>query len=410
MPKKRIYLDHASATPVDPQVMRAMAPYFSKSFGNPSAIYEEGLAAKKAVEEARKNIARILNARAEEIIFTNGATESLNLALRGAVAAWRKTHPKKTPELVVSSIEHEAVLGTARALEKEGTKVVYVKPEANGVVDVRKIGKALRPNTVLVSLIYANNEIGTVQPVKEAGRLVRQYREKRASAYPLFHTDAVQAANYLPLHVGSISADLLTLGAGKIYGPKGIGLLYARRLPARLRATRRQARVGSAPLSPLLAGGGQERGIRPGTENVPLIVGLAAALSLADKLREKESKRLTVLRDGFIKKLLSLPGVELNGDPVKRLPNNVNISVKGIENELFMLRLDARGVACSTKSACKEGSDEASHVILSLGKSRKAADESLRLTLGRGTGEKDLEYAYLAIKELLDSRHARNQI
>ncbi|MDP3957890.1 MAG: cysteine desulfurase family protein [bacterium] len=390
---RRVYLDHASATPVDPRVMRAMAPYFTKEFGNPSALYDEGVRAKKAVEKARKDIAVLLSARPEEIIFTNGATESLNLALRGAVAAWKKTHPGKTPELVVSSIEHEAVLGAARALGETGVKISYVKPDERGIVRAKDVAARLSKNTVLVSVMYANNEIGTIQPVKEIGRLIKlwklahskDYRLKTID-YPLFHTDAVQAANYLPLHVGSLNADLLTLGAGKIYGPKGIGLLYAKR---------------GVPLGPLLTGGGQEKGMRPGTEQVPSIVGLAAALLLAQKLKDKESKRLTALRDGFIKKLLSLPGVELNGDSKARLPNNVNIAVKGIENELFMLRLDARGIACSTKSACKEGSDEASHVILSLGKSRMTANESLRLTLGRGTTKKDLDDTFAAIKELL---------
>lgn len=389
MSKRRIYLDHASATPVDPKVMKAMLPYLSREFGNPSAIYKEGVASKKALEAARRDIARVLSARPAEIVFTNGATESLNLALRGAVAAWKSEHSAENPEIIVSSIEHEAVLGTARALSEGGAKIIYVKPDNNGIISARDVEKLISKRTALISVMYANNEIGTVQPIKEIGRAVRRFREASKGAYPLFHTDAVQAANYLPLHVGSLGVDLLTLGAGKIYGPKGTGLLYIRK---------------GTTLMPMLSGGGQERGIRPGTENVASAVGFATALALADKLREKESKRLSKLRDAFIKNLLSLPGVVLNGDAVARLPNNVNVSISGVgESELFVLRLDAAGIACSTKSACNEGSDEASHVIISLGKSETEANSALRMTLGRSTTAADLNYAFKTIKNLINA-------
>jgi len=388
--RKRVYLDHASTTPIDKEVAKAMEPYLSKEFGNPSAIYKEGVAAKRAIEAARKEVADVLKCRAEEIVFTNGATESLNLALLGAVQSWKATH-KGTPEVIVSSIEHEAVLGAARALEQWRVKIIYIQPNHDGVVAVRDIEKHLNKNTVLVSVMYANNEIGTIQPIKEIGRAIRLWKMKKKNPlYPLFHTDACQAANYLSLDVNSLGVQLLTLNAGKIYGPKGIAVLYTKR---------------GTPLSSLLYGGGQEKGLRPGTENVPLIVGMGRSLSKAALLLERERARLAALRDYFITKLLVLPGVALNGSANERLPNNVNVSIQGIDNEFFVLQLDTAGIAASTKSACKAGSDEASHVILALGKSAREANESVRLTLGRSTTKKDIDYTLSAIKKLIAKKN-----
>ncbi len=395
---KRVYLDHASATPVDSRVAKAMAPFWSREFGNPSAVYKEGVIAKKAIENARKEISSILKCRASEIVFVNGATESINLAIRGIILAWREKNKNLRPEIITSTIEHEAVLDTCRELEKWGVKVHYIKPSENGIVNPREIEKKLNKNTVLASIMYANNEIGTIQPIKKISRILREFRFKNSklnanrstpNAFPLFHTDAVQAGNYLSLDVNSLGAQLLTLSAAKIYGPKGIGLLYIKE---------------GTPIEPILRGGGQEKGLRPGTENVPLIVGLAKALLIANEIKDKESKRLTTLRDYFIKELLKIGGVELNGGSESRLPNNVNVSIDGIDNEFFVIQLDEAGISCSTRSACKAGDDGASHVILSLGKSEKEANQSIRLTLGRETTKKDLNYTLRVIKNLLPKR------
>ncbi|OGK16019.1 hypothetical protein A2774_01630 [Candidatus Roizmanbacteria bacterium RIFCSPHIGHO2_01_FULL_39_12c] len=388
---RRVYLDHASATPVGPRVKKAMEPFWSRDFGNPSAIYKEGVSAKKAIENARKDIAKILKCRANEIIFTNGATESLNFAIRGTILSWDK-HKRKHPEIITSAIEHEAVLGACRALEKYGMKVHYVMPDENGVVRVSEVKKLLNKNTVLVSIMYANNEIGTIQPIKEIGRAIKLFKLKTKNSklitnnYPLFHTDAVQATNYLNLDINSLGVQLLTLNSAKVYGPKGIGILYIK---------------NGIELEPIIYGGGQEKGLRAGTENVPLIVGLAKSLNIAQRMKEKESKRLTVLRDYFTKKLLEIKGVELNGDKSNRLPNNVNISIDGIDNEFFVIQLDDTGIACSTRSACNTDNEKGSHVIISLGKSEKKAKESLRFTLGRSTTKKEIDYTLKTIKKLL---------
>lgn len=384
---RRVYLDNSSATPVDPRVKDAMAPFWSRDFGNPGAIYKEGVIVKKAVENSRREIAEVLKCRPGEIIFVNGATESLNLAIRGAIGAWKKTNKNKRPEIITTTIEHGAVLNTCRVLEKEGVKIVYVKPDERGIVNAKKIAGLLNENTALVSVMYANNEIGTIEPIKEIGRAIKLYKLKKPTThYPLFHTDAVQAANYLSLDVNSLGVNLLTINAAKIYGPKGTAILYVK---------------DKTPIEPILYGGGQERGLRPGTENVSLIVGLGKALSIACGMREKESKRQTALRDYFIKQLLHLPAVGLNGDTLNRLPNNVNVSIGGIDNEYFVIQLDEAGIACSTRSACNTGSDMGSHVILALGKSEKEASESVRFTLGRFTTKKDIDYTLSVIKKLL---------
>ncbi|MEK7128809.1 MAG: cysteine desulfurase family protein [Patescibacteria group bacterium] len=391
---KRVYLDNASATPVDPLVKDAMAPFWSRGFGNPGAVYKEGVIAKKAIENSRREIAGVLKCRTNEIIFVNGATESLNLAIRGAIGAWKKTNKNRRPEIITTSIEHEAVLDTCRALEKEGVKIVYVKPDEKGIVNAKKIAELLNENTVIVSVMYANNEIGTIEPIKEIGRAIRLFKLARTidyrlktKDYPLFHTDAVQAANYLSLDVNSLGVNLLTINAAKIYGPKGTAILYVK---------------DKTPIEPILYGGGQEKELRPGTENVPLIAGLAKALSITRGMCQKESRRLSALRDYFIKQLLRLPAVGLNGDTLNRLPNNVNVSIGGIDNEYFVIQLDEAGIACSTRSTCNTGSDRGSHVILALGKSEKEASESVRFTLGRFTTKKDIDYTLRTIRRLLN--------
>ncbi|MDD5726773.1 MAG: aminotransferase class V-fold PLP-dependent enzyme [Patescibacteria group bacterium] len=380
--QKNIYLDNAAATPLDPRVLKAMLPFFDKTYANPSSLHSPGQAANKAVMQARKSIASILNGHADEIIFTSGGTESDNLAIRGVLEA---AVPKlgwdgstQVPHVVTTAIEHHAVLEPLMYLQKIGAiKLTIIKPKKDGVVSVQDVLDAIKHNTVLVSIMYANNEIGTIQPIAEIGKVLLRWRKENNTALPYFHSDACQAAGYLDLNVEKLHVDLLTLNAGKIYGPKGVGLLFVRR---------------GTKLAPITRGGGQERGLRSGTENTPGIVGMAKALELVQKDREKESKRLSLLRNRLIDGLLRLPKSRLNGDADQRLPNNVNISFLDIEGEAAMLYLDAKGIACSTGSACASSSLDPSHVILALGMSYEAAHGSLRFTFGKSTTKSDVDY------------------
>ncbi|MDD2786318.1 MAG: aminotransferase class V-fold PLP-dependent enzyme [Patescibacteria group bacterium] len=404
---RSVYLDNAAATPLDAKVLKAMLPYFSSIAANPSSLHSAGQAANKAVTQARKSIAEIINGHADEIIFTSGGTESDNLAINGIISVIpisnsvipakagiqnpmdpriRKDDKRESlPHVVTTAIEHHAILELLTRLQKNGAiDLTVIKPQKNGVVKVDDIMSAVNDRTVLVSVMYANNEIGTIQPIGDIGRAILKYRAaKRGTLYevrgtfPLFHSDACQAAGYLDLNVEKLHVDLLTLNGGKIYGPKGIGLLFVRR---------------GVKLSPTVIGGGQERGLRSGTENVPGIVGMAKALELVQKNHEKESKRLAQFRDRLIKGLLRIPKSRLNGDPAERLPNNVNISFMDIEGEAAMLYLDAKGISCSTGSACASTSLDPSHVILALGMSYEAAHGSLRFSLGHDTIRSDIDY------------------
>lgn len=430
---KRIYLDSAATTPTDLRAVKAMLPYLGtvypaprvhgvnlvakkhKSaglctkngcsrcwvYGNAGALHEEGVRAKKALSDAREKVARLLQARREEIIFTSGGTEGDNLAIQGVIRAARKNGVKK-PHIVTTAFEHSAVFETCKELEARGeAEVTYVMPEKNGIVSAEKIKKAIKKNTVLVSVMYVQNEIGTVQPIKEIAKMIHDLRftihdSKRNNAttynlqpttYPLLHSDACQAVNYLDVCPNHLGVDLLTLAGSKIYGPKGSGVLYVHH---------------GTPIEPLFHGGDQEAGLRPGTEPIYLAVGFAEALDITVKLREKESKRLTLLRDYFITNLLSLsPRISLNGDQKRRVANNVNICIDGIDNEFFVIQLDSAGIACSTRSACKTNDDKGSHVILSLGKSEKEAKESVRFSLGRSTTKKEINYVLSVIQKLL---------
>src|SRR3989339_1480314 len=369
---KRIYMDHAAAAPMDKRVRKAMEPYWTENFGNPNALYKEGLIARSAIENAREDIAKILGARAKEIIFTNGGTESDNLAIFGVVKNFKSGH------IITTKFEHHAVLNSCKRLEKEGFEVTYLDVGKEGVVNPKEVDKTLRPETILVSIMYANNEIGTVQPIREIAKAIRDFKKKNDAVFPYFHTDACQAPSYLDINVERLGVDLMTINGSKIYGPKGIGLLYAK---------------NGIKLEPLLYGGEQERKLRPGTENVPAIVGLAEALKIADKDREKESARLVKLRDYFINRLLGeIPKTVLNGHPTQRLPNNVNVSILDAEGESIVLYLDEAGVACSTGSACTSESLEPSHVILAIGKPRAYAHGAMRFSLGRSTTKKDIDY------------------
>lgn len=368
------YLDNAAATSLDKRVLKAMTPYFSDIPANPSSLHAPGQAANAALKRARKSIAEHLNGHEDEIIFCSGGTESDNLAVLGTISAAAKfiktNHgADAVPHVITTAIEHHAVLEPLLHLQKTGAiELSLIHPDKDGLAAVDDVLLAVKKTTVLISVMYANNEIGTLQPIADIGRGILKYRKQNNSAYPYFHSDACQAAGYLDLNVEKLHVDLLTLNGGKIYGPKGTGLLFVRR----------GTKIGAQIL-----GGGQEKGLRSGTENVPGIVGLAKALEIAQQERIKESTRLTVLRDRLIKGLLKIPKSRLNGHPIIRLPNNVNISFMDIEGEAAMLYLDAKGIACSTGSACASTSLDPSHVILALGMSYEAAHGSLRFSLGR---------------------------
>ncbi len=365
-----IYLDYAAATPAAPAVIEAMRPYLAENFYNPSATYSAGLAVKRAVSEARSKTAHWLGARASEIIFTAGGTEANNLAIHGVMRRFPDAN------LVVSSIEHESVLAPAHNYD---CREAPVRPD--GRLDLDSLRRQIDDNTVLVSVMYANNEIGTVQPVREAAKLVDEIRRRRpAGARPLYlHTDACQAANYLDLHAARLGIDLMTLNGGKIYGPKQSGALYVK---------------AGLELEPLIYGGGQERGWRSGTENVASIAGFAAALDIAQASRREEAKRLQALQQLFLKLLEEqLPAAQINGSAKHRLPNNIHLTIPGGDNERLLIQLDQAGVLAAAGSACSASSQESSHVLHALGLDDAAARASLRFTMGRGTDDKAVRAA-----------------
>lgn len=377
---KRIYLDNAAATYLEGSVEKSMRPFFKFFFGNASSIYEEGRMVKTAVENARKKIAKIINCLPEEIIFTSGGTEGNNLAIFGAANALAR----KGRHVLTSKIEHPSVLNAVKELEKRGLQAVYLDVDRFGVVDLKELKNSLRKDTILVSIIYANHEIGTIQPIAEISKIIKDFNA-RNQANVLFHIDGCQAGNYLDLDVKKLGVDLMTINGSKLYGPKGAGFLFVRR---------------GVNLKPLFFGGEQEKKLRPGTENVAGIEGLGAALELAQKIRQKESKRLIALRDYFIKEVLKrIHGAVLNGHPNLRSPNNINVSIYGIEGEAAILYLDSLGIACSTGSACTSARLEPSHVIMAIGLPYEFSHGSLRFTLGRKTTKKDLDYVLEKLEE-----------
>lgn len=374
-----LYLDHASTTPTDPRVVKKMLPFFSDNFGNPSSIYRQGRKANQAVVNSRTQIGKFLNCDPEEVIFTSGGTESDNLAILGIARKAGQGH------IITSQIEHSAVLNSCKQLEKEGFKVTYLPVSKEGIVDPDDVKKAIRKDTILVSIMYANNEIGTIQPIAEISEIIHEFNSKLPTPDTrlFFHTDACQAAGYLNMDVEALGVDLLTFNGSKIYGPKGVGVLYVK---------------NGIKIQPIIFGGHQENSTRPGTENVPAIVGLAEAVRLISKYNHKDEIKI---RDYFIEKLLEIKDTELNGDKLKRLPNNVNIYFKDVEGESAVLYLDKEGLACSTGSACLSKTLEPSHVILALGKSKEVAHCSLRLTHGRETTIKQIDEAVLKIKKVV---------
>lgn len=379
MTKKRlVYFDHAAATYIDRPVRRAMRPCLNRVYGNAGSLHSFGRMAKNYLDGARQQIAGVLKAQPTEIVFTGSGSESDNLALLGVA----RRYAAQGRHLITSQIEHKAIQQPARRLMAEGFQVDFLPVDQSGLVSVDQLISRLTDQTTLVSIIYANNEIGTIEPIAEIGHQlakVRADRRQRGIKTPLFfHTDACQAAGYLDLEVDDLGVDLLTLNGSKVYGPKGVGLLYVR---------------SGVELQPLAFGGDQEGGRRPGTENIAGAVGLGAALELAQDLKDDESERETQLRDYFIERLLNqIPQVVLNGHPRHRLPNNINISVLGIEGEAMLLWLDRYGIAASTGSACDSERLEPSHVITALGRPHQYAHGSLRLTLGRRSTKREVDY------------------
>ncbi len=372
MDKNLIYMDHAATTPMDSVVLSVMLPYFSDVFANPSSIYALAQESRKVVDDSRLKIASLLGARRSEIIFTSGGTESDNAALRGVAAALRPVGK----HIITSKIEHHAVLHTCYQLEQLGYEITYLSVDQNGIVDPESVVNAIREDTVLVSIMMANNEIGTIQPIEQICSLVKD-EAKRRGINILFHTDAVQAAGFLDLNVKKLGIDLLSLSAHKFYGPKGVGVLYIRR---------------GTPFETQLSGGGQERGRRSGTENVAAIVGMAKAFEISIENRKQTNLHCAILRDKLIKDIISsIEEVNLNGHDTQRLPNNVNFSFAGIEGEPLLLGLDFAGICVSSGSACSSGSLEPSHVLTSLGQTAEEAQGSLRITLGRENTVEEVE-------------------
>lgn len=382
---RSVYLDYAAATPVEKRVFEAMRPYFSRHYANPSALYAEAQAAGGALNDSRRTIAEILHALPDNVIFTSGGTEANNLALFGTARA----HDQRGKHIITTAIEHHAVLEPAARLKKEGWKITVLPVDSNGLVKARDVIKAVRPDTVIISVMYANNEIGAVQPIAEIGRRLMRYRKERGTAYPFFHTDACQAAGYLDLNVEKLHLDLMSVNASKIYGPKGAGFLYVRR---------------GVALAPLLSGGGQERNLRAGTENVPGAVGLAKALDIVQRARERENKRIEELVKYFWRKLQkAVPNAELNGPEIgeERLPNNLNVIFPGISGEALIIYLDSSGIMCSTGSACSAMARESSHVLKAIGKTPAQILSGVRFTLGRETTKRDIVYTFQSLPKAL---------
>jgi len=371
-------MDHSATSPVDPEVFEAMKPYFVDNFGNASTLYSLGRDARKAMEAAREQVASLIGAKPEEVIFTSGGTESDNIAIKGT--AYRLKN--KGNHIITSAIEHPAVRETCKYLEKNGFEVTYLPVYEEGIVRVSDLEDAITDKTILITIMHANNEIGTIQPIAEIGKIARENKI-------YFHTDAVQTVGKIPVKVEEMNVDMLSLSAHKVYGPKGIGALYVKK---------------GVRLEPIIHGGGHEKGLRPGTENVSGIVGLGKACELAEKNLLEDTKYITNLRDKLIDGILnSIEQSYLDGHRTKRLPNNVNLRFTGIEGESLVLHLDSKGVAASTGSACSSKSLEPSHVLIALGLEHVEAHGSLRLTLGKENTEEEVDYVITAVKEVVET-------
>jgi len=374
---KMRYMDHSATSPVNPEVLEEMLPYFNQSFGNASTLYALGREARTAMENARKQVASLIGAQPEEIYFTSGGTESDNMAIKGVVSKLKN----KGNHIITSAIEHPAVEETCKYLEKEGYKVTYLPVYEDGIVKVSDVEEAITSETILITVMHANNEIGTIQPVAEIGALARE-----KGIY--FHTDAVQSVGKIPVNVEDMNVDLLSISSHKLYGPKGIGALYIRK---------------GVRIQPLIHGGGHERGMRPETENIPGIVGLGKACQIAEENLEKNMEYVSSLRDQLIEGVLGkIEQSYLNGHPTKRLPNNANFRFTGIEGESLVLQLDAKGINASTGSACSSKKLEPSHVLMAIGLKEVDAHGSLRISLGTENTPQDIDYTIDAIEEVVE--------
>lgn len=374
--KTRIYLDNAATTKTSQEVVDAMIPYFTENYGNASSIYEVGQRSREAITTARDEIAKVLGAKTEEIYFTAGGSEADNWALKAAFEAYEK----KGKHIITTKIEHHAILHTCEYLEKKGAEITYLDVDENGLVNLDELQKAIRPDTILISIMFANNEIGTIEPVKEIGMIAKEHGI-------LFHTDAVQAFGQVPIDVDEMYIDMLSSSAHKINGPKGIGFLYIRK---------------GVKIRSFIHGGAQERKRRAGTENVPGIVGYGVAAKRAAETMKVRTAKERELRDYFIGRALKeIPYVKLNGDSIKRLPNNINLSFRFVEGESLLIMLDMKGIAASSGSACTSGSLDPSHVLLAIGLPHEIAHGSLRLTLGEDTTKEDLDYTLEQLKEII---------
>ncbi len=382
---KRIYLDYAATTPTHPEVLKAMLPYFTDSFGNPSSIHSYGQEARDAIEKARNQIAALISARSEEIVCTGSGTEADNFALTGVALA----RQAKGNHIITCAIEHHAVLETCKFLQKQGVAVTYLPVDGYGRVDPDDVKKAITNKTVLLSIMHANNECGTIEPVAAIAKIARE-----AGVY--FHTDAVQTVGHIPVNVNELGVDLLSSSGHKLYGPKGVGILYIRK---------------GTKISPFMHGGGQEKGRRASTENVPAIVGFGQAAEIARLEMLEEARRLTAMRDRLVDGILqSIEGTQLNGHPTARLPNNVNVSVDYVEGESMLLNLDLAGICVSTGSACSSGDAEPSHVLMAMGLQPLQAHGSLRFTLGKWTTEQEIDHVLEVLPGIISKLRAMSPL
>ncbi len=380
--KRKIYFDYAATTPVDPRVVKVMLPYFSKKFGNTMSLHSFGQEVKEILEESREKVASLIGAKPNEIIFTSSATESNNLALKGIAFA----NKNRGNHIIISSIEHPCVMESAKWLESQGFEITRLKVDKYGLVNPEDVKKAIKKETILVSIMHANNEIGTIEPIEEIGKIIKsEIRNQNSKIY--FHTDAAQTLGKIPVDVNKLGVDLLTGSSHKIYGPKGAACLYIRE---------------GTKITPLLHGGGHEMGLRSSTVNVPAIVGFAEALEIAKKEMKKENERLSKLREKLEKGILKkIKNAHLVGHPQKRLPNIANFWFEGVEGESVVIELDLLGIAVSTGSACSSEKLEASHVLLATGLKPHQAHSSLRLSLGRWTKEKDIDYVLKVLPKVI---------
>jgi len=376
--KRMVYMDYASTTPVDPRVIKAMLPYFDKKFGNTMSPHEWGMEARETLETAREEIASLLGAAPNEIIFTSSATESNNLAIKGVAFA----NKERGKHIITSKIEHLSVLEPCRWLERNGFKVTYLDVDSYGLIDPKRVEEEIRDDTILVSIMHANNEIGTIEPIEEIGKICEE-----KGVY--FHVDAAQTFGKIPFKLRDLHVDLLTISSHKIYGPKGVGALYVSE---------------DVRMEPLLHGGGHEFGLRSSTVNIPGVVGFAEACKIAEGEMDSEITRLTELRDKLIQNILETGRAHLTGHPKKRLPNLASFWIESIEGERLIMELNERGIAASTGSACASGKLEPSHVLLAIGLSRREAKNSLRLSLGRWTTAKDVEYVVDVLWEIIEGK------